>query len=114
MPNVRPLPIYGPVSDADRELLRRAKTEIKPPFFLSIVEAYPDSPGRILALRQAPAHNCDYALVTNPDDYPQLRLALYWVLHPEFDFDGAHLATDPLRAVFGPNVKEIYEKPHFE
>ncbi|MET4703091.1 hypothetical protein [Frigoribacterium sp. UYMn621] len=114
MPETRPLPIYGEVTATDRAQLIRAKAEINPPYLLTVVEAYPDSPGRVLALRSPLPHNAEYYLVTNPEDYAQLRLALYWALHPEFDSPAAHLATDPLYAVFGPNVKEIYEKPHFE
>jgi hypothetical protein len=114
MPDVRPLPIFGAISDADLANIRQAKLEINPPYLLKIVEAFPDSPGRVLALRQRPPYNCEHDLVAKDEGYERLRLALYWVLHPEFDHPGAHLVTDPLYAVFGPNLKEIHDGPHFE
>jgi hypothetical protein len=114
MPDVRPLPIYGTVEDADRECLRLAKAEINPPYFLTLVEAFPGSPGRILAFRETPPFICDYALVTNPDHYESVRGALYWVLHPEYDDPRSSLVLDQLQAIFGPDVKEMHEGPHFE
>jgi hypothetical protein len=114
MPDVRPFPVHGSIRDVDREFLHRAKAEINPPYLLTVVEAFPGSPGRVIALREPPPFLCDFALVGETDSYEGFRLALYWALHPEFDHPAASLVIDQLRAIFGPTVKEIHDGPHFE
>ncbi|MFF2388941.1 hypothetical protein [Agromyces sp. NPDC058104] len=75
-----PLPIAGEVRPEDVEAIRAAKISLAPPFNVTIVEAVPGEPGRVLALRERPGFVCDHALVPDPSRADVMRDALWWVL----------------------------------
>lgn len=105
-----PLPVFPhPPTPAQTQAIRAAKAALDLPFTVQIVPAVPGSPVRVLAF-EAPDFLCDYALVTNPAN---LEVALKWVLSDDVD-ERATLIIDQLRAIFGPDVREVFDGPHFE
>lgn len=105
--DIRPLAVYPfPVSDYDRACIRTAKLSLDLPFLVTIVEAVPGSPTRVLALRERPPFLVDHALVKDPNSAPMMMPAMRWALDPEnFDLRATYL-IEQLNVVF-PGIHEI-------
>lgn len=90
-------------------LVRRAYEEINPPFSVQPVAAQPGEPVRVLGMGQFPPFICDLAYVPDPTNYEQVKNRMTWLLlAPDGDENG-FCVLDYLKAIFGPDVREVTE-----
>ena len=102
----RLLPIYPSVpSGGVLEALKAAKDSLDVDYLIQPVKAVPGSPGRVLAIGEAPTFLCDYALVAEPS-VESLKNALQWALG-DYDDPRARTVIQLLEEIFGEGVKEI-------
>lgn len=87
MADVHPLPIYPhTVTEAQLEMVKRAKLEIGAPFAVQPAPAVPGSPGRVLAFGEVPPFLSETVLIApeNVDRYESILGAMrYWLEAPE-------------------------------
>jgi hypothetical protein len=100
------LPIYWAVP-RDFEPIKAAKDLLYLDHKVFPSTATASTPGRILAVGGRPPWLCDYFLVHPAAGPERLAVALWWVLEPDHQDDGATTVLDELRAVFGVGVREI-------
>ena len=102
-----PLPIWGVPQPGDMEALRAAKASLNLPYLIVPCAAVPGSPTRILALREPPPFIADYRGSIDPQNDPELAAKMLWALDDSIEDPKASLVIHQLRAIFGPEVREV-------
>lgn len=111
MSEIHPLALHPyPVPDAVLALLKRAKGELDVEYQVVPVPAVPGGPTRVLAFMAPPPFLCECAIVVDPTNYEAIREGMKLVLQGDADDSRLFTSLDYLRALMGPDVREISDE----
>ena len=106
MTSIRPLPIYPDVPSGDGlRMLKHAKQSLGIQELVKPVRAVPGSPGKIIAIGEAPEWIADYVKVSE-SSFESFKEALMFVLR-DAKSDTAKTVLEQLQDIFGENIREI-------
>lgn len=102
-----PLPIYPyPMTAEQSTVVHEAYLRLGPGApSVQPVPANPGEPTRVLGLAAFPPFVCDLAYVPDPTNVDQIENRLRWLLLDEGD--AGFMVLDYLKAIFGPEVREV-------
>lgn len=105
--DLAPFPVWVyPGVDIDWDRIKRVKMTMPDLPRVRFTQATPSTAERVLTVGGKPYFLCDYAMVTARTTDERLAEAIHWVLSDEHH-EKATLVVDTLRAILGPEVREI-------
>ena len=105
MTSIQPLPIYPDIPSGDElRMLKHAKQALGIQELVKPVRAVPGSPGKIIAIGEAPEWIADYVKVSE-SSFESFKEALMFVLR-DAKSDTAKTVLEQLQDIFGENIRE--------